>query len=111
MIVVSDDPPIFQGQDGEEITVMVHSSGTVHLVTYTLDSGPAGHLPEGTPLRFDLNKTKHNPSVLKLVFVYTNPNGGSYTVDISGDQGGSWSKTYSQNGIPVDSKRFTFQVR
>lgn len=69
---------VYEGNPGEQVTVTVTASGTVHLVTFSLDGGPAQPLPAGTPIQFNLNNASGDLTTLQLVMDFTGP--GSYDI-------------------------------
>lgn len=114
MKIRNNNPLDLEGVDGETITVDVHSSGTKHLVSYTLD-GETASMPSDQPtsrLTFTLDKAKHDPSILTMLFTFSDQDGGNYDITVSGSGGGPTSH-YSVTqffGIPGDAISYTFDV-
>jgi uncharacterized protein YndB with AHSA1/START domain len=114
MKIRNNNPLDLEGADGEKITVEVHSVGTKHLVSYTLD-GETASMPSDQPtstLSFTLNKGKHDPSILTMLFTFSEQDGGNYDITVTGSGGGQTSH-YSVTqffGIPGDAISYTFDV-
>ncbi len=114
MKIRNNNPLDLEGADQETITVEVQSSGTKHLVSYTLD-GQTSSLPSDrstSTLNFVLNKSKHDPSILTMLFTFSDPDGGNYDITVRGSGGGQTSH-YSVTqffGIPGDAISYTFDV-
>ena len=114
MKIRNNNPLDLEGADGEKITVEVHSSGTKNLVSHTLD-GQTASLPSDQPtstLSFTLNKAKHDPSILTMLFTFSDPDGGNYDIAVSGSSGGQTSHFSVTQffGIPGDSISYTIDV-
>lgn len=96
------------GDDKEQITVEVVSTKKGDTVAYALDKGSKGVLP--TPFTFTLNKAKHDPSVLTLVFTFVGSD-GSFEITVSGSNGGPASfYSFDQLGVAVGSISYTIDV-
>lgn len=114
MKIRNNNPLDLEGANGETITVEVRSTGTRHLVSYTLD-GQTSSMPSNQQVAsfsFVLNKAAHDPSVLTMLFTFSEPDGGNYDITVSGSGGGSTSH-YSVTqffGIPGDSISYTIDV-
>jgi len=114
MRIRNNNPLDLEGSDQEAIVVDVHSSGTKHLVSYTLD-GSTASLPSDRPnstLDFVLQRDKHDPSILTMLFTFSDPDGGNYEITVRGSGGGQTSH-YSVTqffGIPGDAISYTFDV-
>jgi hypothetical protein len=114
MKIRNNNPLDLEGADGEKITVEITSTGTASLVSYTLD-GQTNSLPSDQPvssLSFTLKKAAHDPSVLTMLFTFSEADGGNYDIVVSGSGGGQTSH-YSVTqffGIPGDSISFTLDV-
>jgi hypothetical protein len=114
MRILNNNPLDLAGVDGEKITVQVKSVGTRHLVSYTLD-GQTASLPtdnSASELSFTLAKNRHDPSLLTMMFTFSEPDGGNYEISVSGDQGGQTSHYAVTQffGIPGDSITYTIDV-
>ena|SRR5947207_4838840 len=114
MKIRNNNPLDLEGVDGEKITVEITSTGTKNLISYTLD-GRTTSLPSDQPassLSFTLNKAAHDPSVLTMLFTFSEADKGNYDLAVSGSDGGQTSH-YSVTqffGIPGDSISFTLDV-
>jgi hypothetical protein len=110
----NNNPLDLEGADGEKLSIKVQSSGTKHLVSYTLD-GQTASMPSDQPtstLNFTLDKAKHDPTILTMLFTFSDPDAGNYDITVSGDSGGQTSH-YSVTqffGIPGDAITYTFDV-
>jgi hypothetical protein len=113
MKIRNNNPLDLEGADGEKITVEVSSNGTRNLVSYTLDGQTSSLSDQSTSsLSFVLNKAQHDPSVLTMLFTFSEPDKGNYDLAVSGSAGGQTSH-YSVTqffGIPGDSISFTIDV-
>jgi hypothetical protein len=111
MRIRNNNPLDLEGDDQERITVTVQSTGTVHAVNFVLD-GHGSALAQGQPLVFTLNKSQHDPSILTMLFTFSNPTGGAYAIDVAGSNGGQVSHfAVTQSfGIPGDSITYTIDV-
>jgi hypothetical protein len=85
MVILNGNPTTLQGNDGEIITVSVVSSGTVPQVALSLNDAP---LPSSS---FPLNKTIANPFTLVVAVAYSQDNGGTYVITLTGSGGGDTS--------------------
>ncbi len=95
------------GDDREQITVRVVSKKPGDTVAYALD-GNKGVLPN--PFTFKLDKGKHDPSVLTLVFTFLGSDGG-FEITVAGSNGGPSSfYSYEQLGVAVGSISYTIDV-
>jgi len=109
MKIRNNNPLDLEGQDGEQITLKVQSSGTVFAVTYDLD-GTTAPLPPS--LKFTLNRTANDPSILVLFFVFSNNGGGVYSLTVTGSAGGDtahYSVAQFQNEAS-NAIAFTFDI-
>ena len=96
------------GDDQEQITVEVVSTKPGDTVAYALDGVKGGALPN--PFTFKLNKGKHNPSVLTLVFTFAGSD-GSFEIAVTGSSGGPTSfYSFDQLGVGVGSISYTIDV-
>lgn len=96
------------GENGEEITVQVTSRKPGDTVAYALDGDKRGAL--SSPFTFELDKTKHDPSVLTLVFTFVGSN-GAFEIKVTGSKGGPTSfYTFEQFGVAVGSISYTIDV-
>lgn len=98
-----------EGNNLEQITVQVASSGTVFGVTTRLNGTSSVF---ANPFIFTLDRTVRDPFVLTMFFVFSNPSGGIYDVTITGSAGGSVSQhTVSQMfGEPDNAIAYTFNI-
>lgn len=109
----NNNPLDLEGADNEQITVAVRSSGTKHLVSFTLN-GATSSLPSDdatSQLSFTLGK-ENDPTVLTMLFTFSEGDGGNYDITVSGSGGGQVAH-YSVTqffGIPGDSISYTFDV-
>ncbi len=96
------------GDDQEQITVKAVSIKPGDTVAYALDGVKGGVLPN--PFTFRLDKGKHDPSVLTLVFTFVG-SGGGFEITVTGSNGGPTSfYTFAQFGVAVGSISYTFDV-
>jgi len=113
MKIRNNNPLDLEADDREVITVTISmiGSGTVFLVNHSLD-GSGGPVTQGSNIVFTANKAKHDPSLLTLLFGFSNPSGGAYQTVITGSSGGDTS-TFSvlqSFGIASDSITYTFDI-
>lgn len=113
MQVLNNNPLDLRGADREVLTVRVVSSGTQNLVSYTID-GQTRNLPTGvtqSSFKFTLDKSKHDPSLLTMLFTFSGTEEGRYEVTIRGSGGDVSDFTVGQFfGIPGDSITYTIDV-
>ena len=114
MKIRNNNPLDLEGVDGEEITVEVRSTGTANLVSYVLD-GKTSSLPSNqstASFSFTLDKAAHDPTVLTMLFTFSESENGNYDITVSGNAPGQTSD-YSVTqffGIPGDSISYTIDV-
>lgn len=114
MRVLNNNPLDLRGNDQEVLTVTVISSGTQHLVSFTLD-GNTNNLPTGgsqSSFTFTLDKSKNDPSLLTMLFTFSGSQDGRYNISITGSGGGDVSRFAVDQffGIPGDSITYTIDV-
>jgi hypothetical protein len=108
MEIRNNNPLNLAGIDGEQITVRAVSRKAGDTAAFALDGGERGPLPN--PFIFQLNKARHNPSVLTLVFTFVGA-GGVFDVTVTGSDGGPPSVfTFHQFGVAAGSVSYTFDV-
>ena len=112
MRIRNNNPLDLEGNDGEQITVDVHATGTKRLVSFTLN-GATNSLPSEGPSRipFVLDKT-NDPVLLTMLFTFSEPDGGNYDLTVSGSAGGQVAHHAVTQffGIPGDAITFTIDV-
>jgi len=113
MRIRNNNPLDLEGNDGEQITVNVQSSGTKRLVSFTL-SGETRSLPTQGPAQIlvSLNKSQEDPVLLTMLFTFSEPDGGNYDLTVSGSAGGQVAHHSVTQffGIPGDSITYTIDV-
>lgn len=115
MKIRNNNPLDLEGRDGEVITVDVQSTGTKHLVSRTLDGQTSSAPSDGSSsiLSFSLNKATHDPSVLTMLFTFSESDGGNYDISVRGNAAGGQTSHFSVSqffGIPGDSISYTIDV-
>jgi hypothetical protein len=104
---------IFDARDGETVFVVTDSSGTAHLVNYSLN-GNGDRLKKGQALSFKLDKNVDDVWLLTLGFTFSNnAGGGNYNAKVTGSDPGSDSDDTDipQNGQKVDSIFYVFRIK
>ena len=104
---------VFDAQDGETVFVVTDSTGTAHLVNYSL-YGQGKPLGKGQAFSFKLDKSIENPTILTLGFTFSNNSGGgNYNIKLTGNAPNSDSddSDVPQNGQKVDSVFYTFRIK
>lgn len=114
MRIRNNNPLDLEGNDGEQITVTVKSSGTKHLVSFTLN-GSTSSLPSNddtSRIQFVLDKSADDPVLLTMLFTFSDPEGGNYELTVSGSPGGQVAHHSVTQffGIPGDAITFTIDV-
>jgi hypothetical protein len=113
MRIRNNNPLDLEGNDGEQITVNVQSSGTQRLVSFTLN-GDTSSLPISGPsqIRFVLDKSENDPVLLTMLFTFSESEGGNYDLSASGGAGGpvAHHSVTQFFGIPGDAITFTIDV-
>jgi hypothetical protein len=107
------DDKIFEAENGETVFVVTDSTGTAHLVNYSLH-GQGKPLKKGEALSFKLDKSIENPTILTLGFTFSNnAGGGNYNVKVTGSAPGSDTddSDIPQNGQKVDSVFYVFRIQ
>jgi len=108
MKIRNNNPLDLAGDDKEQITVKVVSTKQGDTVAYALDQAQGGVLPN--PFTFTLDKSKHDPSVLTLVFTFVGSD-GSFEITVTGSNGGPASfYSFDQLGVAVGAISYTIDV-
>lgn len=112
MRAIDFDDMRYAGRDGETVVVSVRPTNTVQLVTYTLE-GVSHPLPLGETVRFILQvKPGGAPTVLQMVFDFTDNEGGSYRVGLEEVKDEPDDEAvYTVNGPPLAIRVFRFFVQ
>jgi hypothetical protein len=89
MVIIDGDPTTLQGGQGETITVSVTESGTVRQVAHALNgvSFTGGSFVLTAP---------PNPYRLITTVGYSQQDGGSYVIKLTGSNGGTSTVTLTQ---------------
>lgn len=85
MKIRNNNPLDLEGQNGEVITVQISATGTVFAVSRDLN-GESDAAPPSFSFRLD--KSRNDPSILVLFFIFSNNGGGVYSMTVTGSAGG-----------------------
>lgn len=115
MKILNNNALDLQGADHEVITVGIVTKGTRNLVSSVLDGGSPSSLPTDvttSSFSFTLDKSKHNPTILTMLFTFSERDGGNYAITVTGSGGGDTSHfTVAQLfHIPGDSITYTLDI-
>lgn len=115
MRIMNNNPLDLQGTDHEVLTVTVDSSGTENLVSYTFD-GQTSNLEPGvshSSFSVTLDKSRNDPSLLTMLFTFSDTKKGRYVITITGSDGGDPSVYTVEQffAVPGDSITYTIDVK
>lgn len=106
----NNNPRYLEGNNSETITVQVKARGTGQQVAFSHDGATGNLLENSPPLTFTLDKN-HDPSILVMVFIYTNLGNGKYEINVTGSSGGSSQYTVTQfEDEALDTVAYVFDV-
>jgi|SRR2546428_4452614 len=103
MKVIDPDNLVFEGKDGEKITIEFTPHNTNWGITYRVNGGAGQVVPENKDLAIPLKqKADGSPTVLRIFFDFTNQSGtgGSYDVEVSGSLGGTFTEEAVEQAGP-----------
>ena len=106
MQIVSQDDNLLAELQGKQISVKVDFGDVVDGVSYARN-GDAGVITKGQTYNFPLQAN----CILTLQFTFAGAADGTYRVEISGDGGDTFRRTYTRSfGIPTDAKNYDFRT-
>jgi hypothetical protein len=107
MTIISEDDNLLAEVQGKLINVTVGFGDVVDGVNF-VRNGDSGVITREQPtLQFRLQSN----CILTLTFSFVTNINGSYSVEITGDGGDTFSRSYSRSfDIPVDAKNYDFRV-